>query len=366
MFYQNHLKVFQKVLAELEITPGEIRLDKSRKHTFNVYVIDMQNGFMSKGECGVLGSDELPNLIIGYLNNMIKSAKALNDKGYQINLNFIFSRDYHHPEHHSFQSEERPNGFPAHCQYGTFSSMIHHKIMEWIKGNKEQNIKIIFKAFHPHIESYSALPYTSHYDASKRQGTCCDGHKMELDKDNKLTCGGGVYFPEMTIDEALSANPFNLEKDDDMRLIGKDTKPDIIAKNAKITLEHLSKATPYKPDYTDEDNVEHSFITGLAGDYCVRDTLINTINHREINGRNGDSCLIYDLTAYVILPVGDESNHYIMDEKGEYVNEPEPDKKYMIWVTPIKNMILDYTKTSRNVCMKPALFLTHQDVQKMV
>jgi hypothetical protein len=366
-FYQNHLKIFQKVLADLGIAPGEIRLDKTKKYNFNVYVIDIQNGFMSKGECGVLGSDELPTLIISYLDNMIKSAKTMNEKGYQINLKFIFSRDYHHPEHQSFQSEGRPTGFPAHCQYGTFSSMLHHKITDWIKANKEQNIIVLFKAFHPHIESFSALPYTSHYDASKRQGTCYDGYKTEIDSGNKLACGGGVYFPDMSIDDTLSANPFNLTKNDDIKLIGKDTKVEIINENAKITLEHLSQAKQYKPYEGDEEGrFEYSFVTGLAGDYCVRDTLINTINGRVINGHEGESCLIYDLTAYVILPVGDETYHYIMDEKGEYVDEPEPDKKYLIWVTPIKNMIMDYTNTSRNVCMKPALFMTHQDVQKMV
>ena len=360
-FYQNHLKTFQTVLKELKIPAQAVELDKSNKYCFNVYVIDMQNGFMTKGECGVLGTDELPGLIIGYLNNMIQWVKDLNEKEYDVKLNFIFSRDYHHPEHQSFKSEDRPNGFPPHCQYGTFSSMLHHEIIKWIKAHKDQNITVLFKAFHPSIESYSALPYTPHYDSSKRQGTCCDSHKKELEGKNPLTCGGGVYFPDMSIDELISANPFNLDKNDSFKLINKDTDPETIAQNAQITLEHLSKATPFKPEYNN-DVFEYTFVTGLAGDFCVRDTLINTINNRELNDCNGESCLVYDLTAYVILPVGDETTHFIMDEKGEFVDKPEPDKKYMIWVTPIKNMILDYTDPSRNVCMKPVLFMTYQDI----
>jgi nicotinamidase-related amidase len=364
-FYQNHLKTFQSILTDLGVTAKPIQLDKSKKYCFNIYIIDMQNGFMTGGECGVLGSDNLPVLIVSYLNDLIEQSESLNYLGYNVTLKFIFSRDYHHPHHHSFISEQHSDGFPPHCRYGTFSSMLHHCIMKWIKDNKDKDITIVFKAFHPNIESYSVLPYTPHYDSSKRQGTCCDVHKFEVKDKNPLACGGGVYFPDIMIEDAMSANPFNFDKNDILKLINEDTQPDMISENAETTLKSLSNAIPFQSVY-DDDVFDYSFITGLAGDFCVRDTLINSINNREINGGNGESCLVYDLTAYVILQIGDETKDYIMNDKGEFVDKPDPDKKYQIWVTPIKNMILDYIDMSRKVCMKPPLFMTYQDSFDMI
>jgi hypothetical protein len=363
-FYESHLKEFQNILKELGVLSRSIELDKTKKYCFDIYVIDMQNGFMPSGECGVLGADDLPNKICKYLDYMINSVEELNKNGYNVKIRFAFSRDYHHPEHQSFQSDERPTGFPAHCQYGTFSSMIHHSLSDWINNNQnKQDIQIIFKAFHPSIESFSAVSYTSHYDASKRQGTCCKSFDIENENENPLVCGGGVYFPEMNLEDCLLPNPFNDSKNNDMKLINDSTKKENIDTNAKNTLNILSTAKSFKQPYL-SDTVHYSFITGLSGDFCVRDTLINTINQRVLDGKSGDSCLLYNLTAYITLPLGDKTTSDIMDATGKKVTNPADGIKYYIWVTSIRNMILDYITPSRGVCMKPPIFMTHQQVTK--
>jgi nicotinamidase-related amidase len=363
-FYESHLKEFQNILKELGVTSRTIELDKAKQYCFDIYVIDMQNGFMPSGECGVLGADDLPAKISNYLDYMINIVEELNKNGHNVKIRFAFSRDYHHPDHQSFQSHEHPTGFPAHCQYGTFSSMIHHHLSDWINNNKDKHdIQIIFKAFHPSIESFSALPYTSHYDASQRQGTCNGSFKVEKENGNSLICGGGVYFSEMSLENCLLPNPFNQTRDEDMKLVNNSTKKETINANAKITLKILSAAKPFKQSYF-LDTIHYSFITGLAGDFCVRDTLINTINQRVLDGKYGDSCLLYNLTAYVTLPLGDKTMPDIMDATGQTVTKPVDGIKYYIWVTSIREMILDYIIPSRGVCMKPPIFMTHQEVSK--
>lgn len=368
-FYQTHLDTFESILKELKFSSKQIEFEENQNYCFDIYVIDMQNGFMSSGECGVLDSDHLPGLICEYLDYVIHNIELINQKmestGTNIKLRFVFSRDYHHPDHYSFQSKDRPTGFPAHCQYGTHSSMFHSTISDWIKKNRDQDITITFKAFHPHIESYSTLPYTEHYDASKRQGTCCDSHKLELESENCLASGGGVYFPDMKLDYLLEANPFSLNNPK-YTLINSETFPRFIKENAEKTLKLLSNAKSFKQTYL-ENTIHHSFVMGLAGDFCVRDTLINSINQRVLDSQPGEDCLIYNLTAYVTLPFGDHTMSDVMDPAtGKYVSEKTKGSIYNIWVTPIRDMILDYIDPSRGVCLKPPLFIKYETDSEII
>ena len=357
-FSKTHLDRFERILRDVNIISYPIDLEKGKPTVFEIYIIDMQNGFMSSGECGVLDSDHLPERIVTYLDYMNWYVEQLNKRGFIISLHFIFSRDYHHPHHHSFWSETNPNGFPPHCQYGTNSSMLHPKIIEWIKYNSDKNITITFKAYHPHIESYSAIPYTDHYDASHLQGTCCNsydtiGRYGKLH--SKLTSGGGVVFPDMSLDELLKPNPFN--KDIDMIL--KDSASELINNNADITikyiLEHGKSLEMYNP-YPDVSIISHSFVVGLAGDFCVRDTVINAINQKAIKNITGDTCLVYNLTSYVVLPTGTHESESPMTVDADYVDEPEEGTDYYIWVSNIRELILDYVE-NRMITLKPPVFI---------
>lgn len=344
-FFALYLQTFEELLEKAGVVSPQLPLLSKEPAHFDVFVIDMQNGFMSSGECGVLYSDHLPEQIVRYLDYMKWIVEDLNKRGCQITLRFVFSRDYHHPEHQSFLSEDRPTGFSAHCQYGTNSSMIHSTLLKWIEENKEkETILITFKGYHPHIESYSALAYTEHYDASNRQGACCDAHRKELDAKNPLTCGGGVVFPELPLELLLQPNPFTAVTD----LIDGETDPSVIAENAEKTLEYMTmNGKPleqiFQPGYS------HSFVVGLAGDFCVRDTLINTINQKATRGQDGESCLVYNLTAHVVL---------LTDDTGKVVGDPKTSTDF-IWVSSISEMIQDYIDPERGVCLKPPVFLKY-------
>lgn len=353
-FSATHLRVFESILRKFGIVSPTLPLLKNQPTYFDIYVIDMQMGFMSDGECGVLDSEHLPQQITCYLDYMIWITKELNANGFSILLRFIFSRDYHHPDHHSFQSVDSPTGFPAHCQYGTNSSMLHPKIIEWIHSNYTENIIITFKGYHPHIESYSALSYTKYYDAFQRQGACCNSHQKEVESNNPLACGGGVVFPKMSLDILLKPNPFS---DIDI-LIDNDTNKDIISDNAIKTLKYMiAHGVPLTQTF--KEGLCHSFVVGLAGDFCVRDTLINIINQKSLYGQSGSSCLIYNLTAYVVLPIGNHESDSPMFDTGEHVGEPEEGTDYFIWVSKINDLVLDYVEPSRHVCIESPIFIKY-------
>jgi nicotinamidase-related amidase len=339
-----YLQTFEELLGKAGVVSHQLPLREKEPAHFDVFVIDMQNGFMASGECGVLDSDHLPVEIVRYLDYMGWIVEELNKKGCQITLRYIFSRDYHHPEHHSFMSEERPTGFPAHCQYGTNSSMIHPILLQWIEENKEKNILVTFKGYHPYIESYSALAYTEHYNASERQGTCCDAHRKEVDAKNPLTCGGGVVFPELPLEILLQPNPFTSV----VELVDGETDPAVISQNAEKTLEYMTKNG--KPlEHIFQPGYSHSFVVGLAGDFCVRDTLINTINQKATRDQDGESCLVYNLTAHVAL---------LTDADGNVVGDAK-DSKDFIWVSSISEMIQDYIEPERGVCVKTPIFMKY-------
>lgn len=346
-FTNTHLKSFENILKKYNVISHEFSFKK--ESTFDIYVIDMQNGFMPDGECGVLDSECLPDMICNYLDYMTSYINKLNNK---INIRYIFSRDYHHPKHHSFGI----NGFPPHCRYGTNSSMLHPTIMDWIKKNSDKNIVITFKGYHPHIESFSALAYTDTYDASKRQGACCEAHKQECENKNPLICGGGVVFPKMSLDKLLTPNPFV----DDIELINDESSEDTIDINAEKTLTYmLQNGVPLIQQF--HEKISYSFVVGLAGDFCVRDTLINAINQKMVQKQKGETCLVYNLTSYVTLPIGTCDSEDIMDEHGMHIVTPKKDEMYYVWISNIEDLVLDYIESGRNVCLKSPLFVKYVD-----
>lgn len=325
---------------------------KDEKYCFDIYVIDVQNGFMENGECGVMEADDsFIEDIISFLNKITDDIMNKIKTGYQLELRLFFSRDYHHPNHNSFKSEEHPNGFPAHCQFGTSSSAFHPLIEKWIIEHSYLNITILFKAFHPNVESFSVIPYVeSIYPAIKRQGTCLNSYQESCQPKHIMT-GGGVYFPDMHISTALKTNPFG-----DM-ITSKSSYQDI-KKNAEKTLDILINGNSFNIKFLKDTN-HYNMIVGLAGDFCVRDTIINQINQAYLTEYNNTTLMIYNLTRFVALPIGNIDTPYAMTKDGLYVNKNTTEKdsingKYFIWTTTPDNLIKDYVDTS--ICAKPPLF----------
>lgn len=293
MFWDIFVTMFTSLLKTLGLGDTRLSLELEQKYCLDVYVIDMQYGFLPKGECEVKDTEKLPQKIVSYLDTLCEQVDLLREKGYQITLRFVFSRDYHHPLHTSFKTFENPTGFPAHCQFGTRSSQIEDTIAHWIIANEDKrSIQILFKAFHPCIESFSAVPY-GYYSAGDCQGTSKASHDDVKDKPEtrRFANGGGVYIKDMSLKDQLKANLFEF--------------------NAQETLEYLMKQDVYQPTYP-PDTVNVAIVLGLAAAFCPDHTLINIINHQcqnhnhvvdnEKPADNDMAFYVYNLTSGIVLP----------------------------------------------------------------
>jgi nicotinamidase-related amidase len=204
-----------------------------------LFVIDMQNDFIPPGPCGVIGGDE----IIGDICQLIS---LFDDNGGHI----ILTRDYHPPDHQSLI----PNGpFNSHCVWGSDGSQITLQIIDQIrKCRHQENICVAYKAVHPLIDSYGALPYGEEYEC------------MRLGTTNSQWTGG-IIFPQLDAIQSLFDYP---EKIVDFTSISNTRSIGDFSQNIDGRL-----LSDYMQEHTQTSS--NFYLSGLAGDFCVLDTAIN-------------------------------------------------------------------------------------------
>jgi nicotinamidase-related amidase len=270
------LKIEDKMVNERNLYGRKIKA---------LFVIDMQNDFVDRvydreekkdvhpihktsreiGNFAVSGGATMLNpngSFITFLNKAIKEYKYI-----------IFSRDYHPVGHNSFNKSdffeknlcggEEPlpdndteNGnFPAHCVQGSIGSLFVPEVANFIEKNSPNNkindkIKIVFKGIHKHVDSFTAVPndVIDHFASNKNKGCNCGGHKNPC---STITGGYILKFDYIsTKEEIINYNRVSMPPVYDF---------------------HFEKA-PYDEWLKDINEID---VCGLAGDYCVRDTIMS-------------------------------------------------------------------------------------------
>lgn len=101
-------------------------------------IVDPQMDFMPGGTLAIPGGDEIIPLLNEYLTKAIRAK-----------IPIAISRDWHPPNHISFQEQGGP--WPVHCVQNTPGAAFHPDI------RIPPNALIVNKAFHSDREAYSAL-----------------------------------------------------------------------------------------------------------------------------------------------------------------------------------------------------------------
>jgi len=171
--------------------------------------------------------------------------------------------------------------FPPHCIQCHSGSSFIPEIENFFRGiidnDPSDKIEIIFKGIRHEIDSFSAVCKTNidRYASNTRDySTMCDGSSC-----SNIT--GGYILPRTEITKkAKSAYINNSYLFNDI----------LSAENSQ----HLSEQN-WK-DWVGDYNIE---VCGLAGDYCVRDTIVALSELKN----NNKIILLQDLTRYAYLPL---------------------------------------------------------------
>lgn len=267
MKLQNHsdylrlLKREHKFITRRVIKDGDVLI-----------VIDMQNDFIDRKyhdkksgkryKTGLLATHNAKKIVTP-ISNLVKKFKSIiKDKDDSRECYVVATRDYHAGNHCSFPI------FGKHCVMGTAGSdvarEIEQKLVNWKTKKFFKNCNIVFKAFHPKIDSFGAFEY-KRKNALKR--VCgCTTKRCPV----KLT--GSVGLPGNKFTRYPKTSQLKRGRNLD-KLIQK------VSNKKKNTL----------------------YICGILGDFCVLDTAINArakgykhvvivvnlIRNLRIKGKNG-------------------------------------------------------------------------------
>ena len=220
-----------------------------------------------------------------------KIKEALSDKNCE---RIIFSRDYHPRGHISFnktvfydkrlcgECENNDGGvFPAHCVQGTKGSLFRDEIAELLKTHeiKEEleKVSIVFKGVHLFADSFTAFP-------KEEIDSIASNYFHRSCKGCSSVSGGYTLYNGETVATLIEAIDFNEE-------LSLDTfKSSVEGSNFSLRKEDYN--TLLKSSNTIE-------VCGLAGDYCVRDTIIALAEKYK----EKKIVLLGDLTRYAALPL---------------------------------------------------------------
>ena len=232
----------------------------------------------------------------------------------------IFSRDYHPKGHSSFNKnvffeknlcgdcnrqnpekkgfptclDDDSGVFPAHCVQGKQGSRFIPEIEELInKINENENernrVKIAFKGIHMKNDSYTAVDKNViDAVASNKKPTCkaCSNFSGGYE----LVNGNDKVDPKVASN--FMGNFIETEGFDSLGNIGSMFKVDDNNDFELMKIDYTTLLSTY-------DVIE---VCGLAGDYCVRDTVVALA--QKFKEQSKSIVLLGDLTSYPSLPFG--------------------------------------------------------------
>lgn len=230
----------------------------------------------------------------------------------------IFTRDYHPDGHMSFcpVMTQAPyigcegGCFPAHCIQGHSGTLFVQDIQDLLLSTNpeilENKVKILFKGMSDNCDSFTGVKKTQidNYCSNTKSNKSCS------------SISGAYEIVGLSTKEAITFNnPVNFTRK-------KTKKEKDLTLGIYSRVENNKNISPKPFDYTTIiENADEFQVCGLAGDYCVRDTITaladeikRLSNKTTIN--NGVSLvynkqkildkrvvLLADLTRYAVLPL---------------------------------------------------------------
>lgn len=242
----------------------------------------------------------------------------------------IFSRDYHPVGHSSFnknyfyesnlcgvckdldQSVCKDNDggvFPAHCVQGKIGSKFVdaiHNILKDLSSEQISKVKVVFKGIDPETDSFTAV-----------DKNIIDSFASNTTKTNCVGCSkvSGGYVLTKTVKNELTQDEVELTPGESADFMGE------IDFANKRSGDISVKKMDYDELLKDVSTIE---VCGLAGDYCVRDTVLALAEKFNKPGYKKNIILLNDYTRYAILPFG---TIYSVPQHVSYNKYSKPDYK---------------------------------------
>ena len=235
---------------------------------------------------------------------VIKLKSALNDENCK---KIYITRDYHPDGHMSFSPYLTPKPycactggcFPAHCIQGHSGSLVIDSIAQVLKAsNKKDKVKVLFKGMSPNCDSFTAVEkrdidnYSSNTLTSTEACSSISGCYEIFDGSDPLTVDEALEF-----NLPISFNSSNPSKSNIKKLGNSNLKND-----TKKLFKYEFKSSIILPNNVAQE-IEEFQVCGLAGDYCVRDT-ITALAEKFKSFKSKKVVLLGGLTRYPVLPLG--------------------------------------------------------------
>ena len=197
-----------------------------------------------------------------------KLRKSLDDNNCK---KIYITRDYHPDGHMSFDPNLTPKQycackggvFPAHCIQGHSGSLVINSISLVLKAsNKKDKVKVLFKGMSPNCDSFTAVEksvidnYSSNTLSSTRACSSISGCYEIYNGSNPLTVEQALDFNLPISFNSLKPLNSKIKKLDNNNKLINDTTKELV-----------------KYEFEFSSNKEEIQVCGLAGDYCVRDTI---------------------------------------------------------------------------------------------
>jgi len=271
-----------------------------KSDTNSLFVIDMQNDFvLPNGRFSVADGLKMAPELAEFIK------KCLNDPTF---TKVIFSRDTHDVNHCSFFTNDGP--FPPHCVVNHKGADMHESMKQFgderhvIEKGWDKKIRVIFKGCDENTDSFGAIQYPEdNYSESRQLGKHCTlntgktGGRYFKGSENSFNYQTFRKAPFLTIATCDSATSDTIGD--------ANYYPNIkTCPNSKFSDEkqnkHLGKhfeLGDLVPRSSGKDQVHNIYVTGLAGDYCVKDTAMNIMRSLETKPVPG-----YKINVYVVHP----------------------------------------------------------------
>ena len=251
------------------------------------------------GKLGNFNVADAGDKLVSDIVSKLKS--ALNDKNCK---KIYITRDYHPDGHMSFNPFLTPKPycackggvFPAHCIQGHSGSLVIESISQVLKkSNKKDKVKVLFKGIAPNFDSFTALRkdnidgFCSNTNTTSTKLCSSISGCYEIFKQKNIN--SNEYIP-LTVDEALDFNlPISFKSEKNINIKKLNNKKNLISDISREIIKY---------SYTDINNeIKEIQVCGLAGDYCVRDTI--TALAEKFTTK--DIVLLGGLTRYPVLPI---------------------------------------------------------------